>query len=513
MTFNESITIGELHRLRIKTLDENDVFIIGKKGIARVFLQSLLKLPPETGFNEVETAFKGSFSEDDIPKNSEEFWAFIEKKYLYFEKEPKSMFTELSFQVADDLGKIAKNLEYILSKRKILEEKKIEHGRLSANERYYRNQLDYFENKNIVARHEIVDFMSTDIKSYAIKKSAPKSRFSLPLDFMFNESPYRFGRTFFFRSYDSYDVRSLDEYSNKFTDLSVSSYKELIEECRKSPENFKEIAHYYIAGVPGSIPSVSEKLEKLVGESHILTRRKQVISTMLRHFETKDYISFVSIAPLQIEGIFADICREIGVSENQLDISSLNDKLHHIDGKINSFFYFEYYSFKFPVLRNLVAHGGLVDGELEDTAVHLMLDLLPVCELTVSEELPINYALTVVDKASQSNYEKLIEWLDLRTNVLIPDFYDIKEKISATETLYDSIGFWEYLEKELKKLDSVDQIKKSMPLKIAGIVKKNDLAVEKAEKFLKSAYNTAIEAIKKRNETLEKFKKALNLPK
>lgn len=513
MRFNESITIGELHRLRIKTLDENDVFIMGKKGIARVFLQSLLKLPPETGFNEVETAYKESFSKDDIPKNSEEFWVFIEKKYLYLEKEPKSMFTKLSFEVADDLGKIAKNLEYILSERKILEEKKIEHGRLSANERYYRNQLDYFENKNIVARNEIVDFMSTYIKSYAINKSAPESPFSFSLGFMFKESPYRFGRTSFLHSYDSYDVRSLDEYSNKFDDLPVSVHRELIEKCRKSPENFKEIAHYYIAGVPDSLPSVSEKLEKLVEESHILTRRKQVISTMLKHFETKDYISFVSIAPLQIEGIFADICREIGVSENQLDISSLNDKLHHIDGKINSFFYFEYYSFKFPVLRNLVAHGGLVDGELEDTALLLMLDLLPVCKLTVSKELPINYALTVLDEASQSNYEKLIEWLDLRTNVLIPDFYNIKEKISATETLYDSTGFWEYLKEQLNKLDSVDQIKKSMPLKIAGIVKKNDLAVENVEKFLKSAYNTASEAIKKRNENLEKFKKALNLPK
>lgn len=513
MRFNESITIEELHRLRIKTLDENDVFIIGKKGIAKVFLQSLLKLPLETVFTEVETAYKESFSEDDIPKNSKEFWAFIEKEYLYLEKEPKSVFIKLSLQVADDLQKIAKNLKYISSERKIIEEKKMEYGRLSANERYYRNQLDYFENKNIVARNEIVDFMATDIKSYAIKKSAPKSSFSFSFGFMFKESLYRFGRTSFLHSYDSYDVRSLDEYSNKFLDLPFLSYKKIIEECKKSPKNFKDFAYQYIVGIPDNLPSVNEKLEKLVRESHILARRKQVISTMLRHFEAKDYISFVSIAPLQIEGIFADICREIGVSENQLDISSLNDKLHHINGKINSFFYFEYYSFKFPVLRNLVAHGGLVDGELEDTAVHLMLDLLPVCKLTVSEELPINYALTVLDEASQSNYEKLIEWLDLRANVLIPDFYNVKEKISATETLYDSADFWEYLEEQLNKLNSVDQIKKSMPLKIAGIVKKNDLAVENAEKFLKSAYNTASEAIKKRNENLEKFKKALNLPK
>lgn len=513
MAYNESTTIGEIYDLVARAMSENDIFSIGKKGIARVFLQNLLELAPETGYAEVEAVYKKSSSREDISENSEEFWTFIEKSYLHLEMEPKAMFIELSFQVAEDLGKIAENLKYISTEREFLEEKKRKHGRLSADERYYRNQLDYFENKNVVARAEIIDFMAKDIKPYAIRKAATKSFNAFPLGLFFKDSPYAFGRKFAWSSSDPYDARSLDEYSNKFTDLPVSSHRELIQECRTSPENFKEIAHCYIAGVPESLPSVREKLEKLVGKSHILARRKQVISTMLRHFEAKDYISFVSIAPLQIEGIFADICREIGVSENQLDISSLNDKLQHIDGKINSFFYFEYYSFKFPALRNLVAHGGLVDGELEDTAIHLMLDLLPVCEFAVSKELPINHALAVLDEASKSKYEKLVEWLDLRENIVIPDFYGVKEKIAATDALYTSAGFWEYLEKELKKLRSVDQIKKSAPLKIAGMLKRSDLATDEAERFLKSANRIASEAIKERDETLELFRKNLGFPK
>lgn len=354
--------------------------------------------------------------------------------------------------------------------------------------------------------------MATGIKSYAIRK-ATSSPISFSIGLSSNKVPYAFGRKFIWSLYDSYDVRSLDEYLNKFSDLPISVYRKLVKKCRKSPENFKEIAYWYIAGIPDDLPSVREKIEKLVEKSYILARRKQVISTMLRHFEEKDYISFVSIAPLQIEGIFADICREIGVSESQLDISSLNDKLQHIDGKINSFFYFEYYSFKFPVLRNLVAHGGLVDGELEDTAIHLMLDLLPVCELTASKELPINHALTVLDEASRSNHEKLVEWLDLRKSVKIPSFYGVKEKIVTTEKLYTCPSFWKYLDKKLKELRKVDQIKKSDPLIIAGKVKSSDLAKSEAESFLKSAYSIASEAIKERNATLEKVRKHIAPPK
>jgi hypothetical protein len=239
--------------------------------------------------------------------------------------------------------------------------------------------------------------MTHKIRRYAIASASVQrpaiAAFGLSL---FGDSPYAFGRRYHMAPADPYDVRSLDEYSNKFMDLPVSSYREFVKECKISPEKFKEYATAYINGIPGELPSVQEKLADLVERSHILFIRKQVIETMLRHFANKDYISFVSMAPLQIEGIFADICRGIGISESQLDISSLNDKLQHIDERMRSFFFFEYYSFKFPVLRNLVAHGGLVDGELEDTAIHLMLDLLPVCELTISEELPIMHALEVL---------------------------------------------------------------------------------------------------------------------
>lgn len=505
MAYNESTTFGEILGLSGKVLAKNDVFKLGKRKLAKIFLCELLELNASSTEAELEAAYKACSPREKIPADSAEFWSFVEKEYLHLDGEPKEKFSEICFRVNEDLVALAKNLSFIRKELFSLEEKKKTDGRLTADERYYRNQLEYFENKNLVAKDEIVDFMTNKIKPYAISKASMKIPVLAFSTSLFGDSPYAFGRRFHWAPADPYDVRSLDSYSNKFMDLPVSGYREMVKECKSSPAKFKEYALAYINGVPSELPSVREKLLDLVGKSHILSIRKQIIETMLRHFEANDYISLVSMAPLQIEGIFADICREIGVSESQLDISSLNDKLQHIDGKMRSFFFFEYYSFKFPVLRNLVAHGGLVDGDLEDTAIHLMLDLLPVCELAVSEDLPIMHALDVLKEASNGKPEKLVEWLDLRKSLVIPDFYAARNSIAKAEAHYASQPFWDHLEGELKKVKDVAHIKSSEPVKVAGKVRSAGLANDLAEKFLKSSQRVGTEAITKRNEQVEKL--------
>lgn len=505
MAYNSSTTIGEIFRLSTKILSGHDVFKLGKRRLAKIFLCELLDLNADTSEEDLESAYKACSPRKEIPADADKFWNFVEKEYLYLEEEPKIKFAELAFRVNEDLIALAENISYLMNELGALEEKKKNCGRLTADDRYYRNSLEYFKMKNLAAKDEIVDFMTHKIKQHAISKASVKNPAFVSGLLLFGDSPYAFGRRFHWALADSYDVRSLDAYSNKFMDLPVSSRSELVKECRRSPENFKEYATAYISGALGDLHSVREKLADLVDKSHILFSRKQVIETMLRHFEENDYISFVSMAPLQIEGIFADICRGIGISESQLDISSLNDKLQHIDERMRSFFSFEYYAFKFPVLRNLVAHGGLVDGELEDTAIHLMLDLLPVCELTVSKDLPIMHALEVLKEASNGKHNKLVEWLDLRKSVDIPDFYDTHETVAMAEAHYTSQAFWNYLEGKLKKLHDIDQVKISVPVKVAGKLKSSGLAIEQAEQFLKSSGKIAGEAINKRNETLEKL--------
>lgn len=510
MAYNNKTTIGEILDIKSRVFAENDVFKIGKKALARKFLQSLLDAGEDVSDEALEASYKDASQREGVPNESADFWAFIEKQYLELKDEPRNFLADLALRVSDDLVAVDKYIAYIKSEVLRLEEEKRQNGRLTAEDRYYRNQLEYFEKKNLIAKGEILDYMANRMRGHAISK-ASSSRFNIVNvgRMLFGDSPYPFGRRLNWAPADPYDVRELDGFANKFMDLPLHEYKRLVKDLKQSPEKFKELAIEYINGVEDWGPSARSKLEKLIGKSHILNSRKQVIQAMLEHFESKDYISFVSMPPLQIEGIFADICREIGVSESQLDISSLNDKLTHIDNEMWHFHSFEYYSFKFPVLRNLVAHGGLVDGDLEDVAVKLMLDLLPVCELAASDELPVMKAIKVLREASEGQPKKLVEWLDLRKSVVIPDFYATDAERLKADACFSSDSFWAHLEGELKKVESVGKIKTSEAVKIAGKVKAVGLATERAEQFLKSSGRVASEAIKRRTEKLENLKSKL----
>jgi hypothetical protein len=132
----------------------------------------------------------------------------------------EELFVKLSLQASKDYAAASRNLESI--KKKIEElnrKKKIQDGRLSADERYLQKQLMHFEKKNKEAQAEIVQFMMNGIKSHAISKASVD--LGIRVFSIFASSPYAFARrsSFWALSADPYDFQSLDEYSNKFMDL------------------------------------------------------------------------------------------------------------------------------------------------------------------------------------------------------------------------------------------------------------------------------------------------------
>jgi len=228
--------VHEIWDLRARILQENDVFELGKKSVSKVFLQEVLKLDKSTSFEDVELEY---WKYNDIPEKTDNLWDFIAKEYLKLEKEPKYEFLKLSFKISSDLEKIADNLTYISEALEEIGKKKS----LSATERYYKKQLDYFQKKNLKANDQIIKFMAKDIKSYVIGRAAP----NILASFLFSQkSPYPYGRQILFlgrdllAGRDLYDVRSLNEFSNKFMDLTVSSHEMVINECEKSPDKFKK---------------------------------------------------------------------------------------------------------------------------------------------------------------------------------------------------------------------------------------------------------------------------------
>lgn len=113
MTYNDSTTIGEIFGLSAKVKRENDVFTLGKRKLAKIFLCELLELNASSTEAELEAAYKACSRREKIPADSAEFWCFVEKEYLHLEGEPKEKFSEICFRVNEDLVALAGNLSFI----------------------------------------------------------------------------------------------------------------------------------------------------------------------------------------------------------------------------------------------------------------------------------------------------------------------------------------------------------------------------------------------------------------
>lgn len=501
----EGLTVKGLIDFRQSFFDRYDPIQHDRIRLAKLFLAELLDLPKTTPTEEIAAEFRKSKSGSNLPASDTEFWDQIAKTYLGYKLEPRDEIIKLSLNASDDLKNIAQQLSYIESEKAQLEKKKAVDGRLSAEDRYYRNQLEYYKKKNQIAREQIVDFITNRMRSKALISASDSVLNGISSLGFFNR-PYPYSAKPFWGHTSRYDVRGLDELSNKFMDLPAGSYDDIAELYKTSPDEFYEFAETYIAGIPGNYPSVREKILAHASKSHVLDRRKRIIETMLNHYDNRDYLSFVSIAPLQVEGIFADLCRELGVTEGQLDISSLNDKLGHIDERLKSFLFYEYYSFKFPVLRNFVAHGELVDGDLARTSILLMLDFLPVCDLATSEELPVNHKIKLMDEIlSTKKQEKLLEWIDVHT-VQVPIFYGRSNDILKIEAMFESDDFWNFM---TEKLESDERGKESMAIKYAGKIKSAGISEARCVKFLSSSKETILRGEEKRAERQSRLAKLL----
>ena len=115
-----------------------------------------------------------------------------------------------------------------------------------------------------------------------------------------------------------------------------------------------------------------------------LDKRVPILRHVLKMYEEKDYLLFINIVPIQIEGIFADLLDDIKSFEHFLHCSispsaDLKQKIDQIQDSIpfECAQYFKYYFNN--MTRNIVAHGRVVGDDdniySEVLAKELLLDL------------------------------------------------------------------------------------------------------------------------------------------
>lgn len=504
----KKITVAEIMDLKVKAFKDIEPCRLSLIQIGKRFLSHALEIDVyKMNFSDVRGEYLKSSGKSEADENEGDFYKSIAKQYCHLTSEPKEKLLEVFYRATDDVRKIDSQLIYIELELKKLEDKKRCNGWLNGEDRYNRNLLEYYRDKNKSAKEEILNFISKDIEYYAYnqcQESILGRRIFGGLDLFFQGSmPYKYSRFFLFNeALDSYDVRNLTEMSSKFLDLPIPTYREIKKLYENDKKEFYNFASDYISGDLGEHKNAMQKISECIGSNHIIANRKDVLQTIMIHYEKRDFISVVSMLPMQIEGIFHDVCLEIGIDESKLDISSLNEKLRIIESHINHFIYFEYFSFKFPVIRNLVAHGKLLESNIEHTAIMLMLDLLPVCELACSEEIPVNRKLKLLDAAVNNDFDSLLKMVDCK-DLEIPSFYNRNNDLYSIQEKYESDKFWSYLTEKLKK-ESIENINQSEIMKQIKRLHASKLCQKESSKFLKEMPNL----IKKmKDEKLEREKK------
>jgi hypothetical protein len=157
---------------------------------------------------------------------------------------------------------------------------------------------------------------------------------------------------------------------------------------------------------------------------------------------------FSSACFLIVEGLLHDVCLQLGIPEADILGAGFQSKLDKIYNVYKADIHYPYYSFMFRLLRNQVVHGTAKSEELKEVADLLLLDLLDMAKITKSKKIPLNakiYCLTHALENGSDKYAFLTGYLCL-DDIVVPDFYDIREASGNVLRILETDEFWSYVD-------------------------------------------------------------------
>ncbi|RAV97608.1 hypothetical protein [Pseudochryseolinea flava] len=385
------------------------------------------------------SSLRKSFLEDsdheqhEVPENENEFHKYVCRFYFTIVKSPKDELLGLYEHAFADIKAIDRTLAEITQKQ---------------SETIKRNDtaeiqelipiLKYYQQHNEDARTEIMNFLKDRIHNLALNQCYDSSLFPA----FFQSVPY----SYYWNS-KAYTPHPPSDLDNKFGDLPVRLIRDLKVTYESDRPAFNRTIQQYISEKE-IIFSISDLLHK----HHILDQHSTIIREALDTYSNGSKMMFANAVPTIIEGIFHDICKTVGTPENVLLTEGFQQKLNRLRKVLGSDLEYEYYSFRFRLFRNKVAHGRMNIADQSEISDMLLLDLYHASELCFSNDLKLNKKRFLIDQLnkglSNPDYKYLIEYLLLGEEV-IPAFYHLESQIIEVERLISSDGFWAFLENEL----------------------------------------------------------------
>lgn len=384
------------------------------------YVETLIKKKTK---DEIETAIKSEAS----------FHKYICKNYFDLVKEPKEELLAAFNSAQSDINSIDDTLKKIDTKLVEIDKRK-DTTEMQAE----KPVLFFYREHNITAREEILDFMKSGIRQYALSGCYTHSFLSGlmgPIPYNYHWNP------------ESYIPRFPCILANKFGLLTLAQLKDLNKLYTDDKPAFNSYLDEYIKR-----EEIVFEIRELLNRHHLLNNKREIIAESLALFETGPKIMFALAVPTIIEGIFHDLCILTGETDNDLLQHGLKYKLDKLHAVLGLTLHYEYYAFRFRLFRNKVAHGRVTKEDVDEVADLLLLDLHQVCGLALSDKFDMNHKLFVIDELNKNrtkaDYKYLLQYLLLHKTE-IPAYYKLKIQIENVEKMPTSDSFWQFLESEL----------------------------------------------------------------
>lgn len=420
--------IKKLNNLRIddfqNSLIENDIiFLFDINELARYFLCHYLNIDFFTStFDETKKEFLKNINFIDIKDagyveeinnaclNSNKFYAYICRKYLNIIYSPKGIFDN--------------EIEKIKNKKKEFQDR-INNIETKINN--IKTEEDYDNIPFLKVRKSEFENYIKRLDNYSKKRIYNKCRELLYLKT--NGYIDMNIETSFFTPYNDFTIHTL---ANKLHDLPAGIYEELVEEYDKNPKDIIKLIKNYIPEV-----SVIDKIKSILDKNKQLNDKKELIVSLLKLYENKQYLMFITAVPSIIEGIFYDLCILFNVPYEELFGKGLSYKLNKLKDCFNSFeLFYAYYFYNFRRIRNKIAHGKLLNINDIEWNYLLLLDLFHVSKLLFKCKIPSNLKILLIVKIHESInnncnkylFDYILKYIDLY-DLKIDDFYKLDSKI------------------------------------------------------------------------------------
>lgn len=318
---------------------------------------------------------------------------------------------------------------------------------IPAEKDYEHRKLRYFANLNKRARDEIINFLSIRLLDYLIEHKS--------VDYISRQDDE--GLNLMVQS--CYEYSFFKKYYDPDYDFSTEAKIRFIPGVKL--ENFLDVIDGYIKLKHEDLNAYQIELSKIVKENNVLdylcgkievhnimNRRLEIFNTLKTLYEGEKWQSFISLAILQIEGLFYDCCNVLKVNGLSGLAGTLVEKVDKSfrDNHILMLSVYPYYMFEVPEIRNEIAHTGLIESEnLEHVANELILDL--------------NTVISWIYEISHEKYKILMMISDALDNKNSEDI-----NVLASTLVYEMVSFmgitdFKYLDILKKPSDYSDEIK------------------------------------------------------